>query len=87
MTELDKGQKADRRPKKYLWLGYGNYGGQPTRQIGGGYVRDPGLFEELFKESKTEPSPMAFLKWVTIVLVGLMAFMMLLAWAISLVVR
>ena len=82
MTELDKGQKADQQPKKYLWFGYGNYGGgHITRQLGGGNVRDPSLIEELFKNSNT-----CFL-YAAALLVGLMVLVMLLAWGVSLVVR
>jgi hypothetical protein len=82
MTDLDKRQKADQQPKKYLWFGYGNYGGgHLTRQLGGGNVRDPSLFEELFKNSKT-----CFL-YAVAGLVGLMVLAMLLAWGLSLVVR
>jgi hypothetical protein len=87
MTELDKGQKADRRRKKYLWLGYGNYGSQPNLQIPAGNVRDPSLFEEFFKESKTERSRMPFFMYAAIAVIGLMLFAALLAWGISLVVR
>ena len=88
MTELDKGQKADRQPKKYLWFGYGNYGGgQPNIQIGGGNIRDPGLFEELSKNTKTGPSSMACFMYAVAVSVGLTVLVMLLAWGISLVAR
>ena len=87
MTDSDKGQNADRHPKKYLWFGYGNYGGQPTRQIPVGNVRDPGFFEELSNQPKSERSPMMFFMWATIALIGLMAFLMLLAWVVSMVVR
>ena len=82
MAEVDKGQKAEQRPKKYLWFGYGNYGGgHPTTQIGGGNIRDPNLFQELSTNTKT-----CFM-YAVIVLVGLMALAMLLAWGISLLVR
>ncbi len=82
MTELDKGQKADQQPKKHLWFGYGNYGGgHLTRQLGGGNVRDPGLFEELFKNSKT-----CFV-YAAAVLVGVMVLAMLFAWGLSVMVR
>jgi hypothetical protein len=82
MTELGKGQKEDQQPKKYLWFGYGNYGGgNVTRQLGGGNVRDPSLFEELFKNSKT-----CFL-YAAALLVGVMVLVMLLAWGLSLAVR
>jgi hypothetical protein len=87
MTELDKGQKADRRSKKYLWFGYGNYGTQPNLQIPAGNVRDPGIFEELSKEPKTERSAMSFFACAAIAVVGLMLFAMLLAWVVSLVIR
>ena len=82
MTKLDTEQKAVQQPKKYLWFGYGNYGGgNLTRQLGGGNVRDPSLFEELFKNSKT-----CFLYAIAI-LVGVMVLAMLFAWVLSLVVR
>lgn len=82
MPELDKRQKADQRPKKYLWFGYGNYGGgHPTTQIGGGNVRDPSLFEDLSKNTKT------CIMYAAAGLVGLTVLAMLLAWGISLVVR
>lgn len=88
MTELDKGQKADRRPKKYLWFGYGNYGGgQPNMQIGGGNIRDPSLFEELSKNTKTKSSWIRYFMYAAAGLVGLMVVAMLLAWGLSLVVR
>jgi hypothetical protein len=87
MTELDKEQKPDQRPKKYLWFGYGNYGGSPNLQIGGGYVRDANLFEKLYKNTKTESSPMACFMYAGAMLVGLMLLVMLLAWGASLVVR
>ena len=87
MTELDKGQKADKRPKKYLWLGYGNYGGSPNPQIGGGIIRDPGLFEELYKGTKTGLSSKTCFMYAVAVSVGLTVLVMLLAWGLSLVVR
>jgi hypothetical protein len=87
MTELDKERKADQRPKKYLWLGYGNYGGQPNIQTPVGNIRDPSLFEELSKNSKTERSPMRFFIYVISAVIGVMAFVMLLAWGLSLIVR
>jgi hypothetical protein len=87
MTELEKGQKADQHPKKYLWFGYGNYGTQPNLQIPAGNVRDPGIFDELSKESKTERSPMTFFACAAIAVIGSMLFVMLLAWGVSLVVR
>ena len=85
MTEIDKGQKADRRPKKYLWFGYGNYGSQPNLQIPAGNVRDPGVFEELPQDSKTERSPVRFFACAAAAVVGLMLFVMLLAWVVTLV--
>ncbi len=87
MTELDKGKKADQRPKKYLWLGYGNYGGPPNNQIGGGIIRDPSLFEELSKNTKTERSSITCFMYAVAASVGLTVLVMLLAWGISLVVR
>ena len=87
MTELDKGQKADQRPKKYLWFGFGNYSGLPNLQVGGGNVRDPGLFEELLKTSKTERSPTTFFVYVAAGLIGLMALALLLAWGLLLILR
>ena len=88
MTGLDKGQKADQRPQKYLWFGYGNYGGgHPNIQIGGGNIRDPGLFEALSKNTETKPSGMTCFMYAAAVLVGSMVLAMLLAWGISLAVR
>lgn len=88
MPELDKAQKADQRRKKYLWFGYGNYGGgHPTMQIGGGNIRDPGLFEELSKNIKTKPSWMTCFMYAVAVLVGLTLLAMMLAWGVSLVAR
>lgn len=87
MTELDNGQKADQRPKKYLWLGYGNYGGSPNPQIGGGIIRDPALFEKLYKDTKTALSSKTCFMYAVAVSVGLTVLVMLLAWGVSLVVR
>ena len=87
MTKVEKGQKPDRGSKKYLWFGYGNYTAQGNLQIPAGNVRDPGLFEELSKKSKTERSPMAFFACAGIAVAGLMVFAMLLAWGVSLVLR
>jgi hypothetical protein len=87
MTKLDQGQKADRRPKKYLWFGYGNYGSSPTNQIGGGNIRDPGLFEKLYKDTKAELSSKTCFMYAVAVSVGLTVLVMLLAWGLSLAVR
>jgi hypothetical protein len=87
MPESDKGQKTDQRHKKFLWFGYGNYGGQPNLQIGGGYIRNPDVVEELFEEPKTERSSITFFMYVVSALIGLTAFAILFAWGISLVVR
>ena len=87
MTELDKGQNAEQRPKKYLWLGYGNYGGSPNPQIGGGIIRDPALFEKLYTEAKTALSSKTCFMYAVAVSVGLTALVMLLAWGVSLFVR
>ena len=87
MTKVDKGQKADRGSKKYLWFGYGNYTAQGNLQIPAGNVRDPGLLEELSKGAKTERSPMAFFACAVIAVAGLMGFVMLLAWGVTLVLR
>lgn len=35
--------------KKYLWFGYGVYGGQPTLQVGGGMVRNTDMVEKLLQ--------------------------------------
>jgi hypothetical protein len=87
MTELDKGQKVDQRHKKYLWFGYGNYGGSPNPQIGGGNIRDPGLFEKLYKDTKTGLSSKTCFMYAVAGSVGLTVLVMLLAWGLSLVVR
>jgi hypothetical protein len=84
MTEAGKGQQADQRAKKYLWFGYGNYTTQGNLQLPAGNVRDPGMLEPLSKESRTERSPMAFFGCAIVAVVGLMAFVMLLAWGMSL---
>jgi len=87
MTELDKEQKPGQRPKKYLWLGYGNYGGSPNPQIGWGFIRDPGLIEKLYKDTKTELSSKTCFMYAVAVSVGLTVLVMLLAWGLSLIVR
>ena len=88
MTDLNKGQDAGHRPRKYLWFGYGNYGGgHPNMQIGGGNIRDPGLFEELSKNTKTERSWLRVSLYAAAVLAGVMLLVMLLAWGLSLLVR
>jgi hypothetical protein len=87
MAEVKKGQKADERQKKFLWFGYGNYGSQPNLQIGGGYVRNPAVFEELLEQPKTQRSSITFFMYVVAALIGLMAFAILFAWGISLVIR
>jgi len=87
MTELDKEQKAGQRPKKYLWLGYGNYGGSPNPQIGGGIIRDPSLIEKLYKDTKMELSSKTCFMYAVAVSVGLTVLVMLLAWGLSLIVR
>ena len=85
MAEGNREQKAGRRRKKYLWFGYGNYGSQPNLQIPAGNVRDPGVFEELPQDSKTERSPVRFFACAAAAVVGLMLFVMLLAWVVTLV--
>jgi hypothetical protein len=87
MTELNKGQKADQCPKKYLWFGYGNYGGQPNIQTPAGNIRAPGLFEELSEESKTERSPLTLFMRISIAVIGFTVLVMLLVWVISLILR
>jgi hypothetical protein len=87
MAELDKGHKVDQRHKKFLWFGYGNYGAQPNLQIGGGNIRNPDVFEELFEEPKAERSSITFFMYVVAALIGLTVFAILFAWGISLVVR
>ena len=87
MTKLDKEHKAGQRPKKYLWLGYGNYGGFPNPQIGGAFIRNPGLIEKLYKDTKTEFSSKTCFMYAIAVSVGLTVLVMLLAWGLSLVVR
>ena len=87
MSELNKEQKPRQRPKKYLWLGYGNYGGSPNPQIGGGFIRDPALIEKLYKDTKTQLSSKTCFMYAVAVSVGLTVIVMLLAWGLSLVVR
>lgn len=84
MTELDKGQKADRRPKKYLWFGYGNYTGQGNLQIPAGDVRNPGVIDTLSRDPKTERSPITLFACAAVAVAGVMLFVMLLAWVVSL---
>jgi hypothetical protein len=86
MTELDKGQKADRRAKKYLWFGYGNYTAQGNLQIPAGDVRAPDMMQPLSEESKIGISPLRLFAYTTAVVVGVMLFVMLLAWVFSLIV-
>jgi len=87
MTRKNQAQQADQHSKKYLWLGYGNYGANPNLQVGGGNIRDPGLFATFFKTEKTEQSLMIFFVYILAGLIGLAALTMLLAWAVSLLLR
>lgn len=84
MTEMEKDKDAGRKSKKHLWFGYGNYGGLPNMQVGGGYVRDPGLFDKLAGNAKIERSPVRFLACAVIVFLGVMAFVMAAAWSVTL---
>jgi len=84
MTRQNKGQQADQPNKKYLWFGYGNYSANPNLQIGGGNIRDPGLFAMFFRTEKIERSPMIFFVYILAGLIGLAALTMLLAWGVSL---
>ena len=85
MTGWNDGQKAGRQRKKYLWFGYGNYGGLPNLQVGGGNIRDPGLFEALSENLQKERSPIIYFLRAMAVLLGVMLFVMLAAWVITLV--
>jgi hypothetical protein len=87
MTEVGNGQKADPRPKKHLWFGYGNYSAHPNLQIGGGSIRDPDLFAMFFKPAKKERSPMTFFIYVAVGLIGLMGLVMLFAWGLLLFLK
>lgn len=87
MTEGNQEQKADRRSKKHLWFGYGNYGGLPNLQVGGGNIRDPGLFETLLEYTQKERTPLRSILWAMTVLLGVMLFTMLAAWGLTLFLR
>ena len=87
MSEVDNVKKTKRPSKKYLWFGYGNYGGLPNLQIGGGNVRDPGLFETLSGNQKKEGSPVRFILYAAGILLGLMLIVMLAAWGFTLLLR
>lgn len=87
MTEFDKGQKTKSRPKKYLWFGYGNYGSQPNLQIPAGNVRDPDLLQEFSSEKETRRSALRLFACAATAVIGLMLFVMMLAWVFTLVVR
>ena len=86
MTELDEEKKATQARKKYIWFGYGNYGG-PNPQIGGGNIRDPNVFERLSDDQDIGRSKMTAFMWVIAGVFGLTLFVLFLAWGISLVVR
>ena len=79
MTKFEKGQESGRSKKRYLWFGFGNYGGQPTQQIGGGYIRNPDMLEK--KGGRFSATYFAYIV-AGVILLTLLA--MLLAWAISL---
>ena len=88
MTEEDKSQKEGKRKKKFLWFGYGNYGGNPNPQIGGGFIRDPGLLEETLKDTKEErPSVKTYLVNFAMALIGLIILALLATWILSAVMR
>lgn len=82
MTKLEDGQGEAKPQKKRMWFGFGNYGGQPFLQIGGGYVRDPGPVETLFKTSKEHP--WSIFLYAVLGLAAVMLLVMLAAWVISL---
>ena len=86
MTKLESGQGEGKTQKKYMWFGFGNYGGQPFQQIGGGYVRDAGPFEKLFKTSKEQRSPWGFFVYVALGLLAVMLLVMVGAWVVSLLI-
>ena len=87
MTKIESGQAGERRVKKHLWFGYGNYGGLPNLQVGGGFVRDPGLFEALTGSPGKARSPLQSLLYAAGILIGVMLLVMLAAWAITLFLR
>ncbi len=84
MTKLERVQGKGKTQTKYMWFGFGNYGGQPFQQIGGGYVRDPGPFEKLFKSAKEERSPASLFIYIVLGLVAVMLLVMVGAWIVSL---
>ncbi len=86
MTEADKGQKAEQPSKKYLWLGYGNYGGSSV-QLGGGFVRNPGILADFFKHPNKAASPLAWILYAVAGVLAVMGLVMLLAWGITLFIR
>lgn len=46
----DSDNPKNRKPKeKYLFLGYGIYGGQPNLQLGGGLARNPDFLKPLLQ--------------------------------------
>jgi hypothetical protein len=75
-----KKQETGQAEKKYLWFGFGNYGGQPIQQIGGGIVRDPDLLDGI-GPSKPARSPLIY---VFTALIGFTLLVLLLVWGISL---
>jgi len=79
MTKLEKGPESGQSKKRYLWFGFGNYGGQPTQQIGGGFVRNPDMLEK--KGGRFSVTYFAYIAGGVILLTLLV---MLVAWAISL---
>lgn len=87
MIESKDGQSEDRLRKKYLWFGFGNYGGQPIQQIGGGSVRDPDLLENLYKTPSEERSQYPYFVYIAAGLVALTLVVILVVGVISLFVR
>ena len=79
MTRFEKRQEPGQSKKRYLWFGFGNYGGQPTQQIGGGFIRNPDMLEK--KGGRFSRTYFAYIAGGVILLTLLV---MLVAWAISL---
>ena len=79
MTKLEKAQESGHAKKRYLWLGFGNYGGQPTQQIGGGFIRNPDMLD---KQGERFSVPYFVYLAVGVILFTLL--IILVAWAISL---
>ena len=84
MTKLDSGQGEGKTKKKYMWFGFGNYGGQPIQQIGGGIVRDPNLLQNTLQNSESERSPVVR---IGATVIGFTCVVLLLVWGLALFIK